>query len=82
MAIIFISHRLEEIRSIADRVTIFRDGDLITTQKINEITIQFVRLGTAALAFMLITYPLRKYWIFKDDEKKTEHENNTEQHSM
>ena len=38
MAIIFISHRLEEIRSIADRVTIFRDGDLITTQKINEIT--------------------------------------------
>jgi ABC-type sugar transport system ATPase subunit len=38
MAIIFISHRLEEIRSIANRVTIFRDGDLITTQKINEIT--------------------------------------------
>ena len=48
--------------------------------KINEITIQFVRLGTAALAFMLITYPLRKYWIFKDAGKKTEHENNTEQH--
>ena len=38
MAIIFISHRLEEIRAIADRVTIFRDGDLITTNKINEIT--------------------------------------------
>ena len=38
MAIIFISHRLEEIRAIADRVTIFRDGDLITTKKINEIT--------------------------------------------
>ncbi len=38
MAIIFISHRLEEIRAIADRVTIFRDGDLITTNTINEIT--------------------------------------------
>jgi len=38
MAIIFISHRLEEIRTIADQVTIFRDGDLITTKKINEIT--------------------------------------------
>lgn len=38
MAIIFISHRLEEIRAIADRVTIFRDGDLIATKKINEIT--------------------------------------------
>ena len=38
MAIIFISHRLEEIRAIADRVTIFRDGDLIATKKINEIS--------------------------------------------
>mgnify|MGYP001058536608 FL=1 len=38
MAIIFISHRLEEIRAIADRVTIFRDGDLITTKKIKNIT--------------------------------------------
>ena len=38
MAIIFISHRLEEIRAIADRVTIFRDGDLIATKKINDIS--------------------------------------------
>jgi len=38
MAIIFISHRLEEIKAISDRVTIFRDGDLITTKKINEVT--------------------------------------------
>ena len=37
MGIIFISHRLEEIRAIADRVTIFRDGDLIITKKIEEI---------------------------------------------
>ena len=38
MAIIFISHRLEEIREISDRVTIFRDGDLITTKKIKDLT--------------------------------------------
>ena len=38
MAIIFISHRLEEIRQISDRVTIFRDGDLITTKNINEVS--------------------------------------------
>ena len=38
MAIIFISHRLEEIREISDRVTIFRDGDLITTKNIGEVT--------------------------------------------
>ena len=38
MAIIFISHRLEEIREISDRVTIFRDGDLITTKKTSDIS--------------------------------------------
>ena len=38
MAIIFISHRLEEIRQISDRVTIFRDGDLITTKNIDEVS--------------------------------------------
>ena len=38
MAIIFISHRLEEIRQISDRVTIFRDGDLITTKNIKEVS--------------------------------------------
>ena len=38
MAIIFISHRLEEIREISDRVTIFRDGDLIISKKTSEIT--------------------------------------------
>ena len=38
MAIIFISHRLEEIRSIANRVTIFRDGDKIITKKIKDIS--------------------------------------------
>ena len=38
MAIIFISHRLEEIRSISDRVTIFRDGDKIITKKIKDIS--------------------------------------------
>ena len=38
MAIIFISRSLEEIRQISDRVTIFRDGDLITTKNINEVS--------------------------------------------
>ena len=38
IAIVFISHRLEEIRSIADRVTIFRDGDKIITKNISDIT--------------------------------------------
>ena len=30
--IVFISHRLEEVRAICDRVTIFRDGEKVTTE--------------------------------------------------
>ena len=37
-AIIFISHRLEELFEIADRVTVLRDGQYVGTRAINEIT--------------------------------------------
>jgi len=37
-AIIFISHRLEEIFEIADRVTVLRDGHYVGTEKVSEIT--------------------------------------------
>jgi simple sugar transport system ATP-binding protein len=36
IAIIFISHRLDEIIAVADRVTILRDGELIVTKDIGE----------------------------------------------
>ncbi len=36
--IIFISHRLEEVRMLCDRVTIFRDGAHISTQTIDDIS--------------------------------------------
>ena len=36
--IIFISHRLEEVRMLCDRVTIFRDGAHISTQRIDSIS--------------------------------------------
>jgi len=35
--IIYISHRLDELFAIADRVTVLRDGHSITTQKVREI---------------------------------------------
>lgn len=37
-AIIFISHRLEELFQIADRVTILRDGHYVDTKPIREVT--------------------------------------------
>lgn len=38
VSIIYISHRLEELFQIADRVTVFRDGQWILTKEVAEIT--------------------------------------------
>jgi len=39
MAIIFISHRMEEIEMISDRVSIMRDGNLLKTAEMKDISI-------------------------------------------
>lgn len=39
VAIIYISHRLEEIKKIADRVTVIRDGELVQSSSIDEVDI-------------------------------------------
>lgn len=42
VSIIYISHRLEEIKKIADKVTVIRDGELISTCDIEEVDINHI----------------------------------------
>jgi len=39
VSIVYISHRLEEVKQIADRVTVLRDGEYIGTHETGEVTI-------------------------------------------
>lgn len=38
VSVVYISHRLPEIRTICDRVTVLRDGNLVDTRPISEVT--------------------------------------------
>ncbi len=52
--IIFISHRLEEVRQICDRVTIFRDGAKVETAEVGALT-------DADIIRLMIGRPLKEY---------------------
>jgi rhamnose transport system ATP-binding protein len=52
--IVFITHRLEEVRALCDRVTIFRDGNKIATEEIG-------KLSDADIIRLMIGRPLKEY---------------------
>ncbi len=52
--IVFISHRLEEVRAICDRVTIFRDGEKVATEPT-------ASLGDAEIIRLMIGRPLKEF---------------------
>jgi ribose transport system ATP-binding protein len=39
IGIIYISHRLQEVHQIGDRVTVLRDGKFIGTRQVNQVTV-------------------------------------------
>jgi len=41
-AIVYVSHRMEEIKRMADRITILRDGKLVSSQPANELSLDDV----------------------------------------
>jgi rhamnose transport system ATP-binding protein len=52
--IVFISHRLEEVRALCDRATVFRDGRLVGTQNVAD-------LADADIIRMMIGRPVKDY---------------------
>lgn len=52
--IVFITHRLEEVRALCDRVTIFRDGNKVATETIEN-------LSDADIIRLMIGRPLKEY---------------------
>jgi len=53
-AIVFISHRLEEVRALCDRVTIFRDGNKVATRAIGD-------LDDSEIIRLMIGRPLKEF---------------------
>lgn len=52
--IIFISHRLEEVRALCDRVTVFRDGHQVATECVD-------KLSDADIIRFMIGRPVKEY---------------------
>ncbi len=61
VGIIFITHRLDEIFDIADRVTVFRDGKTVGTEPIEEV-------DRAAVVRMMVGRDLSELFVTKEAE--------------
>ncbi|MBO0356044.1 sugar ABC transporter ATP-binding protein [Muricauda ruestringensis] len=60
VGIIYISHRIQEFREIADRITVLRDGELIGTFNLNEVSDEDLIESMAGRAIAEIYPPIIK----------------------
>jgi ribose transport system ATP-binding protein len=72
ISIIFISHKLDEIMEICDRVTIMRDGKFVTCKKIEETSIpEIVKLmigRDASESFYVASDAINNARVYKDED--------------
>jgi ribose transport system ATP-binding protein len=70
VTIVYISHRLEEVFKLADRVTILRDGQLVSTQRVAETNEEKLITGMIARTIEQIHY--KEKIDFGDEVLRTE----------
>lgn len=63
IGIVYISHKMEEIKAICDEITILRDGKWITTEKVSELT-------TDQIINLMVGRDLSNRFPVKDNELK------------
>lgn len=67
VALVFVSHKLNEVKEICDRVTILRDGDLICTKDIEEVDEQFMAQQMVGRELSQI-FPSKSQELIKDEK--------------
>ncbi|MEW9097215.1 MAG: sugar ABC transporter ATP-binding protein [Clostridiaceae bacterium] len=70
IAIIFITHRLDEVMAVCDNITILRDGELVASKKVEETNV-------IELAQLMVGRSVER--IVKDNEKDNEKEINNQE---
>jgi ribose transport system ATP-binding protein len=65
VGMVYISHRLEEIEQIGDRVTVFRDGQKIATHAVGEI-------GTDRIIELMVGRPMTQLFPDREGDRGTE----------
>lgn len=65
VSLIYISHRLDELYQIGDRVTVLRNGETVTTQPLAQVTVD-------ELVQMMVGKEIKEHYPFREDIEPSE----------